>query len=274
MRRAPFLVTTAAAALWLTPALAADDPVLAVVNGEPILQSEVEAARANLPEQYRQMPLEVIFEPLLNRVIDQRLLAEEAERRDLASDPEVQAELDRARAQVLQQGLFEKAIQEGSTEERLQQAYDAMRGQPGFAEEEVHAHHILVETEEAARELIGKLGEGGEFATLAGEASIDPSAQTNAGDLGWFTRGTMVQEFAEAAFAIEPGTIGEEPVQSQFGWHVIKVDERRTRVPSFAEKESEIREQVAREIVTALLDEIRSGAEIERFALDGSPQPD
>jgi peptidyl-prolyl cis-trans isomerase C len=272
MQRALFSIFLAAAAFGL-PASAADDPVVAIVDGEQITRSDLEEAKGQLPEQFRQLPLEAVFEPLLNRVIDQKLLSEEAEASDLEANPEVQADIAQARSAVLQQALLEQAIEEGSTEERLQQAYNELSAQPGFAEEEVKAQHILVETEEKASELIGQLEAGAAFAELAAEHSTDPSAANNAGDLGWFTRGQMVEPFSEAAFAAEPGTIVEEPVQSQFGWHVIKVDERRTKVPTFEETEPQIREQVAREIVNGMLEELRGGAEIERFNLDGSPAP-
>jgi peptidyl-prolyl cis-trans isomerase C len=248
------------------------DPVLAVVNGAPIKKSDLEAAHQALPEQYRQVPLEQIYEPLLERVIDGRLLLAEAEKRDLAKDPEVQAEIAQARNDVLRDSLVERAIQESATQERLQAAYDALKSQPGFAYEEVHARHILLADEAAAREVIKQLQNGADFAELAKAKSTDPSAQSNAGDLGYFRREAMVPEFAEAAFKIEPGSIGQEPVKSPFGWHVIKVEDRRQKVPSFAEKEPELREQVAREAVTALLAEMRKGAAIERFNLDGTPK--
>jgi peptidyl-prolyl cis-trans isomerase C len=148
-----------------------------------------------------------------------------------------------------------------------------MKGQPGFAYEEVHARHILVGSEAEARDIIKQLDAGADFAELAKAKSTDPSAKTNGGDLGYFRRDAMVPEFAEAAFTIKPGTIDQEPVKTQFGWHVIKVEDRRQTVPPFAEKEPELREQVAREIVTALVASARSGAKIERFNLDGTPKP-
>lgn len=273
MRR---FVLAAAALAVLTPAVPTQaqpaDPVLAVVNGAPIKKSDLEAAHQALPEQYRQVPLEQIFEPLLERVIDGRLLLTEAEKRDLAKDPEVQAEIARARNDVLRDSLVEQAIETSTTPERLQAVYDALKSQPGFAYEEVHARHILLPDEAAAREVIKQLQNGADFAELAKAKSTDPSAQSNAGDLGYFRREAMVPEFAEAAFKIEPGTIGQDPVKSPFGWHVIKVEDRRQKVPSFAEKEPELREQVAREAVTALLAEMREGAAIERFNLDGTPK--
>jgi peptidyl-prolyl cis-trans isomerase C len=275
MRRL-LLATTALAVLTLAgPARAQDaaaDPVVATVNGAQIHKSDVEAAYATLPEQYRQMPFEAIYEPLLDRVIDSRLLLAEADERKLAEEPEVQAEIAQARDNVLRDSLVEQAIEQGTTDERLRAAYDAMKSQPGFAFEETRASHILLASEAEAQEVLKQIQGGADFATLAKEKSTDPSAKTNAGDLGYFRRDQMVPEFAEAAFTIEPGTVGQTPVKSQFGWHVIKVEDRRQTVPSFEDKQPELREQLAREIVTALLTDVREGASVERFNLDGTPK--
>jgi len=260
---------------WMTggPAAAADDPVVAVVEGEQVRRSELEAVQAQLPEQYRQLPLALIYEPLLARVIDRRLLAREAERRKLDARPEVQEALARARREILGDHLLEVTIGEALTPERLQQAYAVARAQPGFAVEEVRARHILLKTEAEAKEVIAALAGGADFAELAKKRSIDPSAQQNDGDLGFFRRDTMVEPFAEAAFALEPGQTTREPVQTRFGWHVIRVEERRSAAPSFEEKEPELKEQVARETINALVAELRAKAKVQRFAIDGSPKP-
>ncbi len=260
---------------WMTggPAAAADDPVVAVVEGEQVRRSELEAVQAQLPEQYRQLPLAMIYEPLLARVIDRRLLAREAERRKLDARPEVQEALARARREILGDHLLEVTIGEALTPERLQQAYAVARAQPGFAVEEVRARHILLKTEAEAKEVITALSRGADFAELAKERSIDPSAQQNDGDLGFFRRDTMVEPFAEAAFALEPGQTTREPVQTRFGWHVIRVEERRSAAPTFEEKEPELKEQVARETINALVAELRAKAKVQRFAIDGSPKP-
>jgi peptidyl-prolyl cis-trans isomerase C len=250
----------------------AADPVVAIVNGTEIHRAELEAAQSRLPEQYRQAPLQSIYEPLLEQVISGQLLAAEAERRKLDALPEVQQDIARAREDVLRNSLVEQAIEQGSTEEKLKAAYEAQKSQPGFAAEEVHAAHILVASEAEAREVIGKIDQGGDFAELAKAQSTDPSAKSNAGDLGYFRREAMVPEFSQAAFTIPPGTIGKEPVRSQFGWHVIKVVDRRTAVPTFEEKEPELREQVAREIVNGLVTQAHQGATIQRFNIDGTPK--
>jgi peptidyl-prolyl cis-trans isomerase C len=250
---------------------APEDPVVAIVDGTEVHRSDVEAVARALPEQFRQVPLPQIYGMLLDRAIDFRLLANAAEEQDLAADPDVQAALAKARADVLRDVYIRGKIDEGTTDARLRERYDALKDDEGFAEEEVHARHILVGSEDEAKKVIADLEGGADFAALAGEHSVDPSARTNGGDLGFFRRGQMVPEFAEAAFALEPGKRTTEPVQTQFGWHVIEVVERRMGTPSFEETEPRLRQEVAREIVTALVADLRDGAEIERFNLDGSP---
>ena len=273
--RALVLATTAMAVLAIAlPSRAqTTDPVVAVVNGKQIKKSDVEAVYATLPEQYRQMPLEQIFDPLVEQVVTSQLLLAKAEQEKVADNPEVEAQLERARENVLRDAVVKAAIDKGVTEEKLKAAYEAMKSQPGFAFEETRAAHILVADEATALDVIKQLQGGADFATLAKEKSTDPSAKTNGGDLGYFRREAMVPEFAEAAFTIPPGTIGDKPVKSQFGWHVIKVEDRRQSIPTFEEKEAELRDQLSREIVNALLADVRKGATIEVFAIDGTPKP-
>lgn len=274
MRRL-FLVATAVALLHAVPALAqapADNPVVAKVNGVEIRRDEVESVYQALPEQYRQMPIEMVYEPLLQRAIDTHLLAAAAEREHLDQDPAVVAALARAREAALRDRLIQKALEAQADDAALQAAYEAAKQQPGFTHEEVHARHILLASEDDARAVIVELGNGADFAELAKSRSKDPSAQQNGGDLGFFAKEAMVPEFAEAAFAMSPGEISKDPVKSQFGWHVILVEERRVKEPTFAEKEAELREELARKVVTALLEDVRKGATIERFNLDGTPR--
>jgi peptidyl-prolyl cis-trans isomerase C len=251
---------------------AAADPVVAIVNGEPIHRSELEQAQQRLPDQYRQMPLQVIFDPLLEQVIGGKLLVEEAERQKLQDTPAVKEQLSIAHDEVLRNGLLQSAVEKEVTEEKVRAAFEAAKTQPGFAQEEVHAQHILVESEEEARRITGEIEKGADFAALAKEHSTDPSAKDNAGDLGYFGRDAMVPEFAEAAFTMEPGTVSKDPVQSQFGWHVIKVLDRRTAAPDFAAQEPQLRQQLAREAVNSFVAKLNSAAKVERFNIDGSPK--
>ena len=272
--RALALATTALAVLAFAMPSSAQttDPVVAVVNGAQIKKSDVEAVYQTLPEQYRQMPLEQIFDPLVDQVVTSTLLLAKANEEKLADNPEVEAQLQRAHDNALRDAVVKQAIDQGATEDKLKAAYEAMKSQPGFAFEETRAAHILVADEATALDIIKQLQGGADFATLAKEKSTDPSAKTNAGDLGYFRREAMVPEFSEAAFTIAPGTVSDKPVKSQFGWHVIKVEDRRQTVPTFEEKEPELREQVSREIVNALLADVRKGATIELFTIDGAPK--
>jgi peptidyl-prolyl cis-trans isomerase C len=248
-----------------------EDPVVAVVDGTEVRRSEVEAIARSLPEQYRQMPLPQIYGMLLDRAIDFRLLANAAEGQELAEDPEVQAALAQARAGVLRDAYVRQRIEEETTEDRLRARYEEIKDDEAFSQEEVHARHILVGSEAEAAEVISELEGGADFAALASKRSVDPSARTNSGDLGFFRREQMVPEFAEAAFALQPGEHTKKPVQSQFGWHVIEVLDRREGTPTFEETAPRLRQEMAREVVMALVADLRADAEIERFNLDGSP---
>ena len=248
-----------------------EDPVVAVVDGTDVRRSEVEAIARSLPEQYRQVPLPQIYGMLLDRAIDFRLLSNAAEDQDLADDPEVQAALAQARAGVLRDAYVRQRIEAETTDDRLRARYEEIKDNEEFSQEEVHARHILVGSEAEAAEVITALEGGSDFETLARERSVDPSARSNSGDLGFFRREQMVPEFAEAAFALQPGEHTKEPVQSQFGWHVIEVLERREGTPTFEETAPRLRQEMAREVVLALVADLRADAEIQRFNLDGSP---
>jgi peptidyl-prolyl cis-trans isomerase C len=252
----------------------AEDPVVARIGeGEEVRLSEVQAAVGDLPEQYQQMPFEMIFGPLLDRVIDARLLARAAEEANLDEAPELQAALERARARVLSDALIRDRIEAGMSEDKLRALYEERKQSPDFAREEVHARHILLEDKAAAEAVIKDLAGGSDFAALAEERSTGPSAQ-NGGDLGYFSRDQMVPEFANAAFNLDVDEVTNEPVQTQFGWHVIKVLDKRTVEPTFEETEPELRQQLAREVVAGLLEDLRQSAEIERFGPDGKPVPE
>jgi peptidyl-prolyl cis-trans isomerase C len=256
--------------VWAQQPSTDEDTVVAIVDGVAVHRSELEEVARGLPEQFRQMPMQALYGILLDRVIDFRLLANEAERREVADDPAVEAALARARADVLRDALVQQRIREETTADKLRERYEGLKQSEDFAKEEVHARHILTESEEEAKAVIEELQGGADFAALAAQRSVGPSAQ-GGGDLGFFRREQMVPEFAEAAFALEPGEITTEPVQTQFGWHVIKVLDRRTAEPTFAESEPQLRQELAREIVTALVADLREDAEIERFNLDGTP---
>ena len=247
-----------------------DNPVVATVDGAPVHRAEVEAAARSLPDQMRQMPMQMLYGVLLDRVIDFRLLANEAERQKVGDDPAVGPALAQARAAVLREFLIQRTIEEGLTDEKLRARYEEKKEQEGFVREEVHARHILVPTEDEAKAVIEQLQGGADFAAVAQEHSTGPSGP-GGGDLGFISREQVVPEFAEAAFALNAGETSQEPVQTQFGWHVIDVLERRSVEPTYDETAPQLRQELAREIVMALVEDLRSDAEIERFNMDGSP---
>lgn len=261
------------ASLSSVPALAAEpDPVVAVVNGEKIKRSDLEAMKARVGQQIPQlaiMPLEAVFEGLLDRAIDQKLLTSAGKKAGLEKDPAVIAQLEQIRQELIQRAYLQKAVEKTLTDAKLKEAYDRMvKDAP--VEDEIKASHILVDSEDAAKAIITDLKKGGDFAAIAKEKSSDPGA-ANGGDLGWFTKGTMVPEFAEAAYALKPGAITEAPVKTQFGWHIIKVEDRRkAEPPTFDEAKEDLRAQMAEEAVTEVLAGLRKDAKVETFALDGS----
>ena len=140
-------------------------------------------------------------------------------------------------------------------------------------QEEVRARHILVASEAVAKEIIADLKKGGDFAALAKAKSTDGSAKEG-GDLGFFTREDMVPEFSEAAFALKPNEFTQEPVKSQFGWHVIKLEQRRqTAAPALADVRDQLTSEMSQEMITKIVEDLRKGAKIEKFDIEGKPLP-
>lgn len=238
-----------------------EDPVVATVNGQEIYQSEVILAAQSLPPQY-QSQVNALFPLLVERLIDMRLLSIAAEDAGLAEDDEVKERLEAQKLDVMREVYLERQIAELVTDERVKERYDSFVAE-NPPEAEVNARHILLETEEDARAVITELDGGADFAELAKERSTGPSS-AQGGDLGYFTKEQMVPEFSEAAFALEKGSHSKDPVQTQFGWHVIKVEDRRTpEPPSFEEMEEQMQGEVTREVVAEMVEGLRADAEIE-----------
>ncbi|NQW54515.1 MAG: peptidylprolyl isomerase [Rhodospirillales bacterium] len=249
---------------------AVKDPVVAVVNGQQIRLSELEIAQQSLPAQYRTMPLQAVFPALLERIIDSKLVVQEGKKTKTNDDPAFKKRMAFVEEQVLQDFWIQREIARLVTLEKIQQRYqERLKSMP--PEEEVHARHILVATEDEAKALIAELKKGAAFDKIAKDKSTDKASGAEGGDLGWFKKSDMVKEFADAAFALKKGELSEAPIKTQFGYHVIKIDDRRTAPPPALEELSEqIREELAREAVTAQLDKIRAGSKIEKFNIDGT----
>ena len=249
---------------------AAKDPVVATVNGQQIRLSELEVAQQSLPQQYRNMPLQAVFPALLDRIIDSKLVVQDGKKTKLTDDAAFKKRLAFVEEQVLQDYWIQREIAKKVTAEKLRQRYEErLKSMP--AEEEVHARHILVATEDEAKALIAEIKKGVAFDKLAKEKSTDKASGAEGGDLGWFKKSDMVKEFADAAFDLKKGQMSETPVKTQFGYHVIQVEDRRKAPPpAYEELADQLREELAREVVTAQLDLMRAGAKIEKFNIDGS----
>jgi len=252
------------------PAGPPPDTVVAVINGKKLTRADVIASAQTLPAEY-QSKIDAIFPALIDRLVDLTLLAEEGRKQNLQDDPEVKARIEQVTNQVIQEVLIRRHLQTMMTEDAIKARYDKfVTEQP--AQVEIRASHILVATEDEAKDIIRQLDGGADFATLAKEKSTDPSAKQNGGDLGYFTAGEMVPEFSQAVFAMEKGESSKAPVKSQFGWHVIKVvDKRQKPPPSLEESHGHIEELLSGELLTAYLTSLRSTATVEKFNPDGTP---
>ncbi|MET4732217.1 peptidyl-prolyl cis-trans isomerase C [Thalassospira sp. MBR-102] len=266
MLRKTLLAASLATVMFASPVMAqdaapAEDQVLATVNGEEILESEVRATQEGLPQQYRQLPFEMLKPMLVDREINQRLLMLAGQDAGLADDEEVKNQLAALERRLVAETYLERAIAEKVTDDAIKAHYDEFI-KTNEPEPQVHARHILLENEDDAKAVIAELDDGADFVELAKEKSTGPSGP-NGGDLGFFNKGDMVAPFAEAAFAMEPGTYSKEPVQTQFGWHVILVEEKKDGVqPTLEEIRQQMEAEVTQQAVQDLIEELRSDAEV------------
>src|SRR5271154_196030 len=245
------------------PLRADDNPVLAKVNGAEIRQSDVTLAEEELGPSLAQMDPATKKENVLAFLIDMKIVAKAAEDKKIEDRPDFKARLAFTRNRLLMDNLLAVEGKAATTDEAMKKVYDEAAKQIA-GEQEVHARHILVETEDEAKAIEAELKKGTDFAELAKTKSKDPGA-ADGGDLGFFTKDQMVPEFSAVAFALEPGKISD-PVKSQFGWHIIKVEEKRNRkAPDFDQVKSQIETYVTRKAQADYVAKLREGAKIERL---------
>src|ERR1700690_2649229 len=246
------------------PARAEDaNPVLAKVNGSEIRQSDVTLAEEELGPSLAQMDPATKKENVLAFLIDMKIVAKAAEAKKIEDRDDFKARLAFTRNRLLMDNLLAVEGKAATTEDAMKKVYaDAAKQIEGG--QEVHARHILVETEDDAKAIEAELKKGADFAELAKKKSKDPGA-SDGGDLGFFTKDQMVPEFSAVAFALEPGKISD-PVKSQFGWHVIKVEEKRNRqAPAFDQVKGQIETYVTRKAQADYVAKLREAAKIERM---------
>lgn len=263
-----YLASAAFAVTLAFPAAAQDEPnldtVVATVNGTDITLGHMIVARATLPEQYQQLPDQVLFEGILDQLVQQTALSG-----TFSGDmpPRVGLSLDNESRSLVAGEVIEQIMAQPVDKEALQAAYDEQyAGQD--AGEEYNASHILVETEDEAKAIKVDLDEGADFAEMAREKSTGPSGP-GGGSLGWFGAGMMVPTFEAAVVDMEPGGVSD-PVQTQFGWHVIKLNEKRqTEAPSLDSVREELELQVRQTNVQAQITEITEAADVDRTGSEG-----
>jgi len=261
---------TDAPAQAAAPAAPKPDAVVARVAGNDIHFSDVQDAVGTLPEEYRSLPPQMLYPMLIDQLIDRKAVVLLAHKQGLESDPTVVKQIARATDAALQNALFTRDIAPLVGEPAIKARYDAeLAGKTG--EEEVHARHILVASEDEAKKIIAELKAGGDFAALAKAHSTDSGA-AQGGDLGFFKKADMLPEFSDAAFKLQPGQVTDQPVKTRYGWHVIKVIARRQApAPTFEQAHDQIRQQIIQEGVQKVVEKARGDAKIVRFNVDGSP---
>lgn len=265
----------AGALMAVSPAVAqsADQPrsdqVIAEVGGEKLYRSDFVDAFESLSPEAKQMGQEALYPRILESLIQQLVVIQTGLKQGLQEDPEVQKRMELVQAQLVRDLYLRRAVEAKIEEKDLREAYDAWLKQ-NPPKEEVHARHILVETEEEARNIIKMVTDGQDFAELARKHSKGPSA-SQGGDLGFFDRTSMVKPFADVAFALQPNQFSADPVKTQFGWHVILVVERRTgESPSFEQLRPSLGRYVGEQMARKIAADLTATAEVKRYDLSGN----
>jgi len=250
----------------------ADDKVLAKVNGVEIRESDVALAEEELAPSLQQMDPAAKKDNVLAFLIDLQIVAKAAEDKKIENSDDFKKRLGFTRKRLMMDSLLAAEGKLATTEEAMKKVYEEASKQI-TGEVEVRARHILVETEDEAKAVVEELKKGADFAELAKKKSKDPGA-SDGGDLGFFTKDQMVPEFSAVAFVIEPGKTSD-PVKSQFGWHVIKVEEKRNRQsPPFDQVKGQIETYVTRKAQADYVAKLREAAKVERTADAAAAKPD
>jgi peptidyl-prolyl cis-trans isomerase C len=252
------------AVLPAAPLRAQDDPVIAKVDGVEIRQSDLTMAEEDMGQQAQALPPDARREQLVQYLADVILAAKAGESKNIADRKEFKNRINFIRNKLLMETLLQDVGKAAVTPEALKKVYDEASKQMG-GEQEVRARHILVPTEDEAKAILVEIKKGTDFAELAKQKSKDPGAAAEGGDLGYFSKDQMVPEFAEAAFKMDKGQVSD-PIKTQFGWHIIKVEDKRTKpVPEFDKVKDQIEAYVQRKAQAEYIGKLRETAKVERL---------
>jgi peptidyl-prolyl cis-trans isomerase C len=245
----------------------ADETIVAKVNGKPITESDMRLAENELGDELGNLPPEIKRRALAEYLVDNMLFAEAAEAANIASSPQFEEQMNYLRRRVLREQYFEQTLKGAISADEAKQIYDTKVAtlEP---QEEFSARHILVESEEKAKELRGKIAGGADFAEVAKENSTDTGSKEQGGSLGYFVKGQMVPEFEAAVVKLQKGEVSE-PVKTNFGWHVIKLDDRRRKdPPSFDSVKSTIMNSLVVKKAQEKVGSMREKAQLEYVDAD------
>lgn len=262
-RRHRTLAVALLAGIALSSAARAEDKIFAKVDGQPVTQADVAAVTSSLGPQLAQLPEEARLKAVVERIVDMRLIAQAAAKAGLDQSPSYKSRMEQVRTQLLVSEFVKDKVEAEVTDAMVKARYDkdAAAYEPP---EEMHARHILVKTEDEAKAILADLAKGADFGKIAEEKSQDPGSAKNGGDLGFFAAGEMVPEFEQAAAALKPGEFTKAPIKTQFGWHIIKLEEKRKQpIPSFDQVKDQVRQAVVGELFTSKLAELKKGAKVE-----------
>src|SRR3954465_11756316 len=263
------LALLAALAMPARSVRAEDDPVVARVAGTDVHQSDLTMAEEDLGSNIPQMTPEAKKDYLITFVGDMMLVAKAAEAKKIGDTDDFKRKVAYTRTKLLMETLLQSEAKAAINDAAMKKVYDEAIGQMK-KEPEVRARHILVETEDEAKAVVAELKKGADFAELAKTKSKDPGS-ADGGDLGYFTKDQMVPEFSEVAFKLEKGALSE-PVKSQFGWHVIKVEDKRNRQPPEFEKvKDQLENYLVRRSQSTLITKLRAEGKIERVGAAAAP---
>lgn len=275
--RLPLGATPVLAAETAAPAPAAlatdagDDTVVARVNGSPIKFSDISLADEEMGSQLAQLPEEMRFQYILSMLIDRRIISLQAKAKKFQDDPEVKAREAYYNEKAMRDVYWVHLIREKASEKAIRAYYDEKVGKMPV-EMEAHAAHILVPSKAEADKVAAELKAGAKFADVAKKYSKD-SSSTEGGDLGWFKKGDVVPEFGEAAFKLKPGGVSA-PVQTQFGWHVIRLEAiRQAAKPTYEQAHDDMVRQLVRDEGQTLIETLRKSAKIDIVGADGKSLP-
>ncbi len=246
----------------------ADKGVAAKVNGEIIYVNDLKQSYADHPQIQNRVPFEEFYAKTLDVFVNSKLVYQAAQKAKIEETPEYQRQLVTAKEDLARKLYLEKVVDEQVNDKAIQDLYDEYKAK-FESQKEIKAKHILVDSEDKAEEVINKLKKGEDFVKLANEYSKDQV------ELGYFTEDMMVPEFSKAAFSMDKGEFSKKPVKTEFGWHVILVEDVRASKPlELKDVEPQLRNMVTQQVIAKTFENLHNDSKIEKFNLDGNPIPD